>query len=125
MKLSVALSMLVPAFLLAVAVGCGTDPSKLDAKELVQGGCNSDDDCPGGTCIAGIGEGLCTAGCSTHDDCPSGTLCIDTESEFDGVCLLTCETNSECSDHLGPEYNCDTESDLVTGEDVRVCIDGA
>ena len=118
-----------PAALLTtlLATACGTDsvnPAELPPKELVQSGCDTDDDCPGGTCIAGIGDGLCTASCVTDAECPEGTLCTDTEaSAGEGVCLLTCDTSAECTEHLGPEYNCDTESSLETGEDIRVCID--
>ena len=40
-----------------------------------------------------------------------------------GVCLLSCTESAYCTEHLGVGYNCDTESNLTTGEDVRVCID--
>ena len=113
-----------PALVLLSLGGCTEDPAKIPAKELVQSGCNSDDDCPGGTCVAGIGEGLCTADCSAQADCPEGTICTDTEAP-NGVCLLACTNSSECSEHLGPEYNCDTESSFDEDRDVRVCIDGA
>lgn len=99
------------------------DPADIPPKELVQSGCNTDDDCPGGRCVAGVGEGLCTANCTEQADCPDGTVCADTEATG-GVCLLTCDAAAECTEHLGPEYNCDTETDLSTGADVRVCIDG-
>lgn len=104
--------------------GCGDpDPADIPAKELVESGCQSDDDCAGGTCIAGIGQGLCTADCTSQSDCPDGTVCTDTESASGGVCLLTCATHEECTDHLGSAYNCDTETNFTSGEDVWVCID--
>jgi len=120
-----------PSWLSATAlaltlVGCSSDddrdPADIPPMELVQSGCATDDDCPGGRCVAGIGEGLCTANCTTQEDCPDGTLCTDTEA-VDGVCLLSCTTASECTEHLGSAWTCDTETDLTTGEDVRVCID--
>ncbi len=124
----VAASLVLPMTLLA-APACGDpmgpaeDPANIPAEELVQSGCSVDADCPGGTCIAGIGTGLCTAVCSAQEDCPEGTICTDTEAA-EGTCLLACSGGSYCTDHLGPEYNCDEESSLTTDEDVRVCIDG-
>ncbi len=106
-------------------VGCSGDvpPSELPPTELVQSGCAQDEDCPGGRCIVGIGEGLCTANCTVQEDCPDGTICTDTEA-MDGVCLLSCENSAACKDHLGNAYNCDSESSFTADEDVRVCIDG-
>ena len=105
----------------------GGNAADIPAEDLVESGCNSDDDCVGGTCIAGIGEGLCTADCQVQEDCPDGTISTDTENDGTdaGVCLLACTESSYCSDLLGPDYNCDTESSFTSGEDVRVCIDGA
>lgn len=110
---------------LVVLLGCGDrarTPSEIPPEELVQSGCSSDDECAGGRCISGIGEGLCTANCEVQADCPEGTICTDTEA-MNGVCLLACENTSECTDHLGSAYACDTESALETDRDVRVCID--
>lgn len=110
--------------LLFVGPGCANeDPASTPAEELVQSGCAADADCPGGRCVVGIGTGLCTADCTVQEDCPEGTICTDTEA-VNGVCLLSCSDSSACTEHLGPEYNCDEESSLTTGEDVRVCIDG-
>lgn len=112
------------ASVLTLGLGCGPrDPADIPAEELVQSGCETDDDCEGGRCISGIGEGLCTANCESQDECPEGTVCTDTESPT-GVCLLECSTAGECTDHLGPAYTCDSETNLTSGEDVRVCIDG-
>jgi len=120
----------VPTVMLLTAAGCGNDdgrnPADIPREELVQSGCTEDDDCPGGRCIVGIGDGLCTANCTAQSDCPDGTICTDTEAGTDtgeGVCLLSCTENTYCTEHLGGAYNCDTESNLTTGEDVRVCID--
>jgi hypothetical protein len=101
----------------------GPDPVDMDAEELVVSGCSADDECPGGRCVAGIGSGLCTANCSDQGDCPDGTICADTEGSR-GVCLLTCTKGQECTEHLGPAYTCDTETNLDNGRDARVCIDG-
>ena len=113
---------------ISMLIGCGNDderaPADIPAQELVQSECSADEDCPGGRCITGIGDGLCTANCTTQEDCPEETICTDTESSSGGVCLLSCSTGSECTEHLGSAYTCDEESDLTTGEDVRVCIDG-
>ena len=117
----------IPAIMLLAAPGCSSDdarnPADIPAEELVQSGCSADDDCPGGRCIVGIGEGLCTANCIAQEDCPEGTVCTDTEAE-NGVCLLSCSTAGECTEHLGAAYTCDSETNLTTDEDVRVCIDG-
>ena len=51
-----------------------------------------------------------------------GTVCTDTEAS-QGVCLFRCTSAQECRDWLGSGYTCDEESNLTTGEDVRVCID--
>lgn len=111
-----------------LAAGCseesGTSPADLPREELIQSGCTTDTDCPGGRCIVGIGDGLCTANCTLQEDCPSGTVCTDTESVSGGVCLLSCTESTYCTEHLGAGYNCDTETNLTTNEDVRVCIDG-
>jgi hypothetical protein len=118
----------VATSLLLLASACGEDqrnPADIPAEELVTPGCDEDEDCPGGYCIAGIGEGLCTADCTQQEHCPQGTICTDTENENGGVCLLACSESSYCRDLLGSAYNCDTESSYTSGEDVRVCIDGA
>ena len=115
---------LLPVFVLILFSGCGErSPLEIPAEELVQSDCSADEDCPGGRCIVGIGNGLCTANCTAQEDCPEGTICTDTESTSGGVCLLSCETGSYCTEHLGSAYTCDEESNLTTGEDVRVCID--
>ena len=93
-----------------------------DAHDIVQKGCGADEDCADGRCVDGLPEGLCTSNCVTHEDCPEGTLCTDTESP-DGICLFTCANTDQCLDDVGSGYVCDTESDLVSGEDIRVCID--
>lgn len=127
MKLSLMYRTAIVTMVLFALAGCGNDderaPADIPAEELVQSKCSTDEDCPGGRCITGIGDGLCTANCAVQDDCPVGTICTDTESASGGVCLLSCATASECTEHLGSAYTCDTESNLTTGEDVRVCID--
>ena len=106
-------------------IACGSQaPADIPAEELVVSGCTTNADCPGARCIAGIGTGLCTADCTSQDDCPDGTVCTDTESSSGGVCLLSCSSPSYCTEHLGSAYACDEESNLTTGEDVLVCIDG-
>lgn len=100
-----------------------TDPSQLPAEDVVVSDCDADGDCIGGRCIEGIGTGLCTVDCNEQADCPEDTICTDTESESGGVCLFACTDGQFCTDQLGPAYTCDTESNLTTGEDVRVCID--
>lgn len=126
------MKLLQPSFALVLAFGLpacsesdGTAPRDLEPKELVQSGCNSNDDCPGGRCIAGVGEGLCTADCTAQDQCPEGTVCADVEG-VDGICLLTCTPaeSAECTEHLGGAYSCDEETNYNSGEDVWVCIDG-
>lgn len=116
------------AFSLALAAGatwsCG-DPAEAgsgEAHDIVQMGCSADADCEGGRCVDGLPGGLCTRNCVAHEDCPDGTRCTDTEAP-DGICLFTCTSADQCRDDVGPGYVCDTESDLVTGEDIRVCID--
>ena len=113
------------AFIMTLCA-CGAEtartPSEIPSEELVQSGCSADDECPGGRCVTGIGEGLCTANCAAQADCPEGTICTDTEASM-GVCLLSCTSTNECTDHLGSAYACDTESALETDRDVRVCID--
>lgn len=102
---------------------CGTsDPSRLPAEEVVQSGCEGDDECAGGYCIEGLSNGLCTAECTTQEECPEGTVCTDTEAVA-GVCLFPCTSGAECRDMLGDGYTCDEESNLTTGADIRVCID--
>lgn len=98
------------------------DPSQLPAEEVVNQGCENDDDCTGGRCIQGLPGGLCTAECTSQEDCPEGTVCTDTEA-VDGVCLFTCDSAQFCRDQVGEGYTCDTETNLTTEEDVRVCID--
>lgn len=88
----------------------------------MQSGCTKDEQCPGGRCIAGIGDSLCTMDCAAQADCPDGTVCTDTEA-VNGTCLLPCTSASQCTEHLGPAYTCDTETNLTTTEDVRVCVD--
>ncbi len=113
----------VACMTMAVVAGCDdADPADLPAEDVVYGGCTSHDDCVGGRCIQGIVEGLCTTNCSTQDACPDGTVCTDTEASR-GVCLFRCTSAQECRDWLGAGYTCDEETDLTTGEDVRVCID--
>ena len=127
MKVSQSMKVSVLVLLWIVFSGCGNDersPAEMPAEELVQSDCATDEDCPGGRCIAGIGTGLCTANYTAQEDCPEGTICTDTESTSGGVCLLSCTTSTYCTEHLGSAYTCDEESNLTTGEDVRVCIDG-
>lgn len=112
--------------LVALAISCKDDDhtpaSELPADDVIQKGCESDADCPGGRCVEGLPGGLCTANCGHGSDCPEGTICTDTEAHG-GVCLFPCDSASDCADLLGSGYTCDSESDLDTGEDVRVCID--
>ena len=109
---------------MTLLAACGqTDLADIPPRELVQSGCSDNADCAGDRCIVGVGEGLCSANCTTQDDCPTGTICADTEA-VRGVCLLSCTNSSECTEHLGSAFDCDTESDLTTGQDVHVCIDG-
>ena len=104
------------------AVACGEDPSSMPAAEVVKQGCSADEDCAGGRCVEGLPGGLCTANCEVQEDCPEGTICTDTEAAG-GICLFPCSNGAECRDLLGSGYTCDEESNLTTGEDVRVCID--
>ena len=102
-------------------VACG-DESEGAAHEVVHKGCSENADCPGGRCVEGLPGGLCTSNCSSQEDCPNGTTCTDTEAHG-GVCLFTCTNTEQCLDLVGSEYVCDTESNLTTDEDTRVCID--
>ncbi len=100
--------------------GCGDDGT--EAHDIVQKGCEQNADCPGGRCVEGLPGGLCTSNCQGAEDCPEGTICTDTEAHG-GICLFPCESTAQCQDDVGSGYACDEESDLTTGEDVRVCID--
>lgn len=103
-----------------LVLGCGDDVG--DAHDIVQKGCSANSDCEGGRCIEGLPGGLCTRNCTSQDECPDGTVCTDTEATG-GVCLFTCTNSDQCREDVGTGYVCDTESNLTTGEDVRVCID--
>ena len=107
---------------LAVVTGFGCGGDDESAEDIVQKGCELDSDCPGGRCIEGLPGGLCTKNCSASGDCPDGTVCADTEAT-DGVCLFRCTSSDFCREQIGSGYVCDEESDLESGEDVRVCID--
>lgn len=93
-----------------------------DATDVVTKGCDQNSDCPGGRCVEGLPGGLCTANCAHHEDCPEGTLCIDTEA-VQGICLFPCPDEGTCGDLVGSGYVCDTETDIETDADRRVCID--
>lgn len=112
------------AILASTLGGCGggKDPAELPAEEVVQKGCSENADCTGGRCVDGLPGGLCTANCTSQGDCPEGTVCTDTEAHS-GVCLFPCSNAGECRDKVGTGYTCDEESNLTSGEDVRVCID--
>ena len=111
------------ASILLVSNGCGSsDPSRLSAEEVVQSGCETNDDCAGSYCITGLPNGLCTAECTSEEDCPEGTVCTDTEA-VNGVCLFPCTSGEECRELLGDGYTCDEETSLTSGADIRVCID--
>ena len=106
---------------LAGLLGCADSADS--AHDIVQKGCDANSDCAGGLCVEGLPGGLCTANCSSQDDCPDSTVCTDTEAHG-GVCLFSCTSTQQCIDDVGTGYVCDTESNLSTGEDVAVCIDG-
>lgn len=114
-------SLFAAAALFLTAASCG-DSGDETAEDLVQKGCESNSDCPGGRCIEGLPGGLCTKNCDASADCPDGTVCADTEATG-GVCLFTCSNSEFCRDQIGSGYVCDEESDIDDGEDVRVCID--
>lgn len=89
--------------------------------QTIEQGCSSDKDC-GGVCIENLPGGLCTLECTSSSDCPAGAVCADTEVQG-GICLFECDNTDECVEAVGSGYVCDTETEMPSGEDVRVCID--
>ena len=114
-------TLVLAACFLAACGGGSTPPT--DAEDIIHTGCTANSDCEGGRCVTGFPSGgMCTSNCGDEGDCPNGTLCADTEAHG-GICLFPCTSSAECQELVGQGYVCDTESDLTTGEDIRVCID--
>lgn len=99
--------------------GCGGP----DAHDVVNRGCSADADCPAGRCMEDYPGGLCTKTCGNQGECPAGTACVESDGSG-GVCLFRCESAEQCRQEVGDGYECDCKSDVTTGEDVDVCIDG-
>src|SRR5262245_14044524 len=60
--------------------------------------CSPDAVCQTGARFPG---GYCTIGCDTNEDCPGGSVCTEEEG---GVCLLSCTSDGEC--RSGEGYAC-------------------
>lgn len=105
-------------FLMWGACSTPTGPAT-DSESHFLSPCDSDGDCPGDyQCICS----LCTKSCTSADDCafdsysvacvdpsasPFDTVCsVDTDVP-DGVCLLDCDIDSDCS-VLGSRYICES-----------------
>jgi len=107
--------------------------------------CNSDNDCPCGSCIAETG--LCSTACDSNTDCPAGQRCssgkcqpclacqVDAQCPegiecVDGCCdvLPSCRNDSDCDPGMcvkGECVECRQDGDCAAnyGNDELVCVD--
>ncbi len=70
--------------------------------------CLDDFDCRD-RCLEDWPGGFCTLDCRDNGDCPPDAVCIDSNG---GVCMLLCDSSSECKDYLGDnDYRCNDRRD--------------
>ena len=94
---------------------CSTDNDCLDGLICVIGlctptitSCTSDDQCPGGACVAGACTGL--GGCTSDLDCPED---------------MTCGPDWKCTSGVQPECTIDAECDDGDGNTTDACVGGS
>ena len=85
--------------------------------------CEADADCEDGTCLDDLPDGYCVALC-TGSDCPDGTICYGADDDGEGICLRSCEDDSDCR----VDYTCDSDDTCWSYEetcepvcDARAC----